>query len=378
MTMSLRPITAGFLPLTDSLLLVMAHEQGFAAAEGIELTLVRETSWANIRDRIGVGHFDVAHMLAPMPIAANLGLAPLPVRLIAPMVLGHGGNAITVSMALWRQMQDQGAPNELDVAANAAALGRVIKTSGPKRRFGVVHQNSSHNYELRYWLAAAGIIADRDVEIVVLPPPLLPDALREGAIDGYCVGEPWNSVGVASVAGRIVATKSQIWRDSPDKVLGMRESWGEAEPDLVDALLRALHHTAIWCADPANRAAIAETMARPSYLDKPADLIMHALTGQFPLGDGQSATLPDFYCPDANFPDRADALWFYTQMARWGDVEASYTNAKLAGLSFRPDIYRRALAPFGLATRAGADKSNRLFDGLVFDTGDLEPHISRR
>src|SRR3954454_5454509 len=182
-------ITAGFIPLTDSLLLVTAFEKGFARAEGMDLALIKESSWANIRDRIAVGHFDVPHMLAPMPLAANLGLTPIHVPVVAPMALGLGGNAVTVSTALWDRMKAVGAPETLEAAPVGAALAGVVEASVEKLRLAVVHPYSGHNYELRYWLAASGIDPDRQVEIVILPPPLMADALTAGRIDGYCVGE---------------------------------------------------------------------------------------------------------------------------------------------------------------------------------------------
>jgi ABC-type nitrate/sulfonate/bicarbonate transport system substrate-binding protein len=175
--MSLTHLPAGFLPLLDSVLLVLAREKGFAEDEGIDLHLVKETSWANIRDRAAVGHFDVAQMLAPMPIAASLGLTPLAVPMITPMVLGAGNNAITVSAELWRLMAAAGAPGDLAAGPAGIALAKVVAVSGRKLKFGVVHQTSSHNYELRYWLAASGVKPDVDVEIVVLAPRLLPDAI---------------------------------------------------------------------------------------------------------------------------------------------------------------------------------------------------------
>ena len=263
---ALTPIKAGFLPLLDSVLLVLAREKGFAEAQGIDLHLVRETSWANIRDRAAVGHFDIAQMLAPMPLAATLGLTPLAVNMIAPMVFGLGNNAVTVSADLWSAMADAGAPGNLDALVTGQALARVVSAAPRKLRFGVVHQTSAHNYELRYWLAASGVMPDRDVEIVVLPPSLLPDALGAGGIDGYCVGEPWNSVGVATKGAHIATVKASIWRSSPDKVLGMRASWARDNPEILSALIRAMHFAAIWCGDSANHAEVAGIMSAPAYL----------------------------------------------------------------------------------------------------------------
>jgi NitT/TauT family transport system ATP-binding protein len=371
-----RTITAGFLPLTDSAILIMAQTLGFARDEGLHINLVRETSWANIRDRVSVGHFDVAHMLAPMPIAVNLGLAPLAVKLIAPMTFGLGGNGITMSTSVWSAMQAEGAPDGMDTRANGLALARVLKQRPARLRLAVVHQNSSHNYELRYWLAASGIMPERDVEIIVLPPPLLPDALAGGVIDGYCVGEPWNSLAVEAGAGRIVATKSSIWPESPDKVLGMRESWAEQSPDVVAALIKALHRAAIWCGDAANLPELAEVMAQPHHLDKTPGLVLRALSGDLLLGAGTSASIPDFFVPHrgaANLPRPGDAQWYYSQMVRWNCVGHSIQNAETAATTYRPDVYACALGAVG--ARPAAHPQGHFFDGQIFDPAALDSYI---
>ncbi|HOV04522.1 MAG TPA: CmpA/NrtA family ABC transporter substrate-binding protein, partial [Kaistiaceae bacterium] len=219
-------VRAGFIPLIDAALLIAAAEKGFAAREGLELVLQRETSWANIRDRVAIGHFDVAHMLAPLPVAASLGLVPLPVPMIAPYALGLGGNAVTVSRALWEALEAAGAPSTGDPAATGAALAAVVSARAAAGHapltLAVVNAFSGHNYELRHWLAASGIDPWRDVQFAVVPPPFMADALAAGRIDGYCVGEPWNTVAASSGAGRIVTTKAAIWPKSLEKVLGMR------------------------------------------------------------------------------------------------------------------------------------------------------------
>jgi two-component system, oxyanion-binding sensor len=226
--MTTNVITAGFMPLLDSAILIAAKEMGFAETEGVDLRLVKERSWANIRDRIAVEHFDMAHMLAPMPIAANLGLTPQALTLIAPFALGLGGNAVTVSTALWTKMEQFGEAAVGDPASVGRALQQVVTAQGTQGntalKFAVVHPFSGHNYELRYWLAACGIDPDKDIEIVVVPPPLMSIALRDGTIDGFCVGEPWNSVAVNASVGRIITVKSAIWRSSPEKVLGVKRA----------------------------------------------------------------------------------------------------------------------------------------------------------
>jgi len=375
--MTYHRITAGFLPLTDSLLLVIAKEKGFAAGQGVELSLVRDISWANIRDRLAVGQFDVAHMLAPMPIAASLGLSPIDVPVIAPMAMGLGGNAVTVGSPLWDKMVAVGAPPDFGPQAVGASLATVVKAGGPKLRLAAVHPYSSQNYELRYWLAASGIHPDRDVEIVIVPPPLMADALTAGRIDGYCVGEPWNSVAVAAGSGRIATMKAAIWSASPDKVLGVTERWAEEHPDALAALLRALDAAARWCGDPTNRAEAAEILARPDYLGQPAALIVGALSGRITAGTGETIiAVADFFVPyagGANSPDPAHALWFYSQMVRWGQIEASAGSARIAAASYRPDLYRNAVPAPSMPSR-----DSRFFDGRPFDVAAPETYIAEQ
>jgi NitT/TauT family transport system ATP-binding protein len=366
-------IGAGFLPLMDCLVLAVAREKGFAAAQSIDLTLVRETSWANIRDRIAVGHFDVAHMLAPMPLAAALGLNPIAAAIIAPFALGLNGNAVTVSTALWQKMSDAGAPDDLDAARVGAALARVAKTDG--LRFAVVHHHSAQNYELRYWLAVCGIHPDKDVEIVVVPPSLMTDALKAGAIDGHCVAEPWGSASVLAGAGRIATTKSKIWKASPEKVLGVSEKWANANPRALAALLRACHAAAAWCGDAANHAEAAAILALPQYLNLPQDITRRGLSGQLEIAPGRFAQVDDYFIPyaqDAGYPWPAQALWFYSQMVRWGDVAHSAEHASRAAACYRPDLFQAALPG---AVPAAPRTLQGFFDGGTFDPARLEEYL---
>jgi two-component system, oxyanion-binding sensor len=361
--MGLTPITIGYVPLLDAAVLIAAQDQGFAAAEGLEFDLVRETSWANIRDRVAIGHFDAAHMLAPMPLSANLGLTPLDAPMIAPMALGLGGNAVTVSNAVWEAMREKGALDGIDARVAGLALLRVIEERRrahlPKLRFGVVHPESGHNYELRYWLAASGIAPGADIEIVIVPPSFQPDALAAGRIDGYCVGEPFNSVGVARGVGRIVTTKSAIWRSSPEKVLGTRAQWAERYPERLGAMIRAITRAARWCSDPANQSTLARLLSGNDRLGIAEPLLMRALTGELFLGADDVVHVPDFFVPyerAANFPWQSHALWFYTQMVRWGQVEHSSKNMERVRSTYRPDLYRAALDGMGFAVPAANAK----------------------
>lgn len=404
--MSLHPVSAAFMPLTDSAILVAAAALGFAEQEGIALTLTRENSWANVRDRMAVRHFDVAHMLAPMPIAFNLGLSPLAFNVIAPMALGLGGNAITVSQSLYELMQNAGNFNVLNPATVGLALKTVIvdglSSRSRKITFAVVHPHSVHNFELRYWLAACGINPATDVDIVIVPPPLMPDALATGHIDGFCVGEPWNSIAAQNGIGVVATVKAAIWKSSPEKVLGVSKIWADQQPQTLAALLRALYHAAKWCGAQENYAELARLLALPAYLNRPADVIEAALTGKFKDADGCDLDVEDFFLPfarAATFPWQSHALWLYSQMVRWGNVKHSAENANLALKSYRPDIYRAALKPLNVAlpganskvegaltvaTAVGASAGGLIlgpdgfFDGAVFDPALIDAYISNQ
>lgn len=401
---NLYPVIAGFLPLLDAAILIVAKEQGFAEREGVALHLVRESSWANIRDRIAVGHFNVAHMLAPMPIASRLGLTPMSLDLIAPMALGLGGNAITVSLPVWNQLREQRDESDLDPASTGGVLRNYIRQ---RKLFGesplslaVVHPYSGHNYELRYWLAACGIDPENDVEIVIVPPTLMPDALRSGRIDGFCVGEPWSTVAVQTGAGRIITSKAAIWRSSPEKVLGVSASWASANPELLASLLRALYHASQWCEQPHNHQALAQMLAQTNYLDVAAESLLPALTGQILVSADVMLNINDFFIPfskAATFPWQSHALWFYSQMVRWNQVDHHPSYAQAALETYRPDLYRAALSSIG-ASLPGANAKvegalthaepvgatggvlslgpDGFFDGRVFDPDRLEDYIA--
>lgn len=372
-------IILGFIPLLDCATLVAAAERGFAAQEGIELALVRETSWANIRDRVVIGHFDAAHMLGPMTVASTLGIGHVKVPVIAPLALGLGGNAITVSLRLWDQMARAGAAAGSHPRVQGGALKRVIdaRNSGNLEplTLGMVYPFSCHNYELRYWLAASGIDPDRDVRLVVIPPPFLVDAMRAGQIDGFCVGEPWNSAAVHAGVGAIVTPTTAIWPMSPEKVLGCRLEWAEHHPRHLACLQRALYRASMWCEQSENHADLAQLLAQPRYVGAPAELLRRGLDNDLILKPGAAVThVPDFYLPAgraATFPWVSHALWFYSQMVRWRQIEFSTEHVSAVRSTYRPDLYRAALSGLEADIPAADIKVERFFDSVTFDAADL-------
>ncbi|MEI2302000.1 CmpA/NrtA family ABC transporter substrate-binding protein [Ensifer sp. MJa1] len=384
-----RTIRAGFIPLVDASVLIVAAELGFARKEGLTLDLVKDVTWANVRDRLAIRQFDIAHMLSPMPVAAMLGLGSNPSPTITPFSLGRGGNAITLSNGLFARMQEEvglgGVDDALSHARSLAALLRRMRERGePAPRLGVTFPFSSHNYEVRYWLAAGGIDPDRDVKLVVVPPPLTSDALAAGTIDGFCVGAPWNMVAAERGLGRIVAAKQDIWPLAPEKVIGMRPEWAKSNAETVSRLILALDRAARWCDEPDNRGTLAELLAAPRYVGAPVEIIRRVLAGEFTVdAAGNRRVIDDYFVfhrDHANYPRPGQAMWIYSQMARWGQVRLSPEMQAVAASACRPDLYRRALgaaaAPEDADVRIEGDRPGEHFmDGHVFDPADIETYV---
>ena len=400
--MSATSLRIGFLPLVDAALPILARELGFAEDEGLDLTPVRDMSWATVCDRLLYGHSDAAHLVAPLAIATTLGLGRPPVPLSVPFVLGLNGNAITLRRDLADQVTTVGKPGDIAViGSRLAGAARAAKAAGKPLRFGVVHRYSSHDYMLRYWLRGSGLDPNVDVEIVTVAPPFSADALTDGEVDGICVGEPWNSVAVEQGAGAIVAVTSQIWRRGVEKVLAMRRERMDAEPEVAHRLIRALYRAGVAFVDPARLDAIAAILARPHYLDASAALIRRAVSDQIVFVAGAAPVhVPDFmfqHREAANFPWVSQAAWLYAQMCDASHLIANAGDYAAAQQVFRPDVYRAALRPLGVALPGASSKlegglveptgvgttqgrlilgADRFFDGRSFDPDDLETYLA--
>lgn len=395
-------LAIGFLPLVDACLPILAHEHGFAEDEGISLNLVKDMSWATVLDRLLYGHTDAAHMVAPLAIATTLGRGRPAQPLSVPFVLGLNGNAITVTPELATRIKPAaglGHPYQVGVALAEVAKERAI--AGRPLRFGVVHRYSSHNYMLRYWLAACGIVPDRDVEITTIAPPFCADALEQGEVDGICVGEPWNSVAVERGAGEIVLATAQIWQRGVEKVLALREPVLQARRPAIEALIRALRRAGAHFIDPANWETNSVILAKSAYLDGNATLIRHAISDRLLLARGRALDhFPNFmfqYREAANFPWISQAEWLYTQMVRWEGMAFDAGDAAKAAGIFRPDVYRSALIGSAeplpnasskvegsltgrtiVGTQQGQImlEKNGFFDGKSFDPADLRGYLA--
>ena len=233
----------GFIPLADATALIIAVDKGFTAAEGLDVELVREVSWSNVRDKLNIGLFDAAHLIAPVAIASSLGIGHVKVPIVAPFGLGVNGNAITVSPALYAAMGAAADGKLTDPMVSARALARVVAKRKAKGEepltFGMTFPFSTHNYHLRFWMAAGGVDPDEDVRLVVLPPPYMVESLANKHVDGFCVGAPWNSVAVDLGIGFILHFVSEILPRAAEKLLAVRGRWAEERPDELRRLVRA-------------------------------------------------------------------------------------------------------------------------------------------
>jgi nitrate/nitrite transport system substrate-binding protein len=405
MSLEQTELRLGFIPLNDAAPLIAAKEKGFFAGEGLEVTLAREASWANIRDKVSVGLLDAAHMLGPLPIACSLGLSGPVTPMITPFSLNLNGSAITVSRALAEAMR----------AADPDGMGRRPRTARPLRAviearraageppptFAVVFPFSMHNYELRYWLAEAGVDPDRDLRLVITPPARMAARLASGEIDGFCVTAPWNALAVAEGSGEIMTYASEIWRVGPDKVLGLTSAWAEQRPETLQALLRALLRAAAWCDEPGNRAELGVMLAGPDYLAAPVEVVSQSLLGSPAYARNEpgepSLDYIIYHRYAASFPWRSHAVWFLTQMLRWGQIGAEVDITAAAEAVYRPDLFRTAAAALGEAAPLVEEKvegahaapwrldeatlpirmaPDLFFDGRLFDAGQPARYAS--
>lgn len=348
-----RTLRIGFVPLNDCAPFVVAQEKGFFAQRGLNVSLHRELGWATVRDKIIYRELDAAHALAAMPLTATLGLGSVRTDCLTGLVINLNGNAITLSEKLWKRGVRDGATLREEI--NRVRHERLLT-------FGVVNRFSSHHHLLRKWFRAHGIL-ETQVRIVVLPPSQMEFNLSCGNLDGFCVGEPWNSVAVKSGSGWVVATSADIDPNHPEKVLMVRGDFSERYEAEHDALISALVEACAYCDAHANQAEIAAFLARPEYIDAPEEAILAGLNGYFQFGHKKGAALPEFcifHRDGANEPTLARAAWALELVRATGIcAEPSALNHHLARKIFRSDIYQRAIAP-QLSASDRYDQENQL------------------
>jgi len=392
----------GFIKLTDMAPLAIAKEKGFFSEEGLNVALEPQANWKVLLDGVIGGQLDGAHMLAGQPLAATIGYGTK-ADLIAPLSLDLNGNAITLSNKVWEKIEPtlkKGADGKVVHPISAAALIPVIdeyKTQGKPFNMGMVFPVSTHNYELRYWLAAGGVnpgfYTDGDVggtvtaeaNLSVTPPPQMPATMEAGTIDGYCVGEPWNQAAVQKKIGVPVITDDQIWKKNPEKVLGLRKDFAEKYPATMAAILRAIIKAQQWldADNGANRPEAVKILSQSNYVGADEAVIGASMTGKFTFAQGDTRDAPDFnifFRDYAGYPYYSDAIWYLTQMRRWGQIAQDKDDQwyfDTAKAVYRPDLYLAAankLAEDGVIPKDSIPETDGykgeqsgFIDGITYD-----------
>ncbi|MDI1315240.1 CmpA/NrtA family ABC transporter substrate-binding protein [Prosthecobacter sp.] len=397
----------GFIKLTDCAPLVIAKEKGFFEDEGLIVEVEAQANWKVLLDRVITGELDGAHMLAGQPIGATVGFG-IKAEVITPISLDYNGNAITVSNAVWEKMKPaipkdaDGKPVHPIKADSFKPIVMEAKATGKPLQFGMVFPVSTHNYELRYWLAAGGInpgfyfdpksgeenipgVLNGDLVISVTPPPQMPSTLEAGTIVGYCVGEPWNQQAVFKKIGVPVVTDHEIWAYNPEKVFGITKAFAEKNPNTTLALTKAIIRACAWLdASPENRKEAVKILSRPNYVGADEAVIANSMTGTFEYEPGDKRAAPDFnvfFKHDATYPWASDCVWYLTQMVRWGQVKEQKPDAWYAETAksvYRADIYEQAAKllikegfftdkDFPLGTDGFREPSSEFIDGKTYD-----------
>lgn len=379
-----KKLRIGFIPLADAAALIVAIDRGYAKEEGLDVELVREVSWSNVRDKLNIGMFDAAHLLAPVAIASSLGIGHVRVPIIAPFNLGLNGNAITVTNALHKALQDKAEGDLADPKVSARALASIVaerKRKGePQLNFGMTFPFSTHNYQLRFWMASAGVDPDEDVHMIVLPPPFMVESIRNGHVDAFCVGAPWNSVAVDLGIAHILHFVSEILQRAAEKVLATRVSWANENREALHALVRAHAKAAAFIEDESNRDEVCRILSAPDRLNVAPEITRRTLDGRLKVSPEGEYRESDRYLMvgrrGAARPDRTQASWLYAQMVRWGQAPLSKELLLAARETFRPDIYDEVLGAGDLPPAGEPEDGIGAFDGPEFEPLDVEKHLA--
>ena len=403
----------GFIKLTDMAPLAIAYEKGYFEDEGLYVTLEPQANWKVVLDRVITGELDGSHMLAGQPLGATIGIGTK-ADIITAFSMDLNGKAITVSNEVWNLMKPglandaTGKPvHPIPASALKPALEK-FKSSGKPFKMAMVFPVSTHNYNLRYWLAAGGVHpgfyspqdvngnTKADVLLSVTPPPQMPATLEAGTISGYCVGEPWNQQAIFKGVGVPIVSDHQIWKNNPDKVFGVTKAWADKNPRTHQALLRALIRASMWldANNGANRKEAAQILSRPEYVGADYRVIASSMTGTFEFGRGDKRAVPDFnvfFRYNATYPYYSDAVWYLTQMRRWGQIPEGKPDAwyfETAKKAYRPDLYAEAAksliaekkvnaADFELTSDGFRAPTKEFIDGIEYDGRKPNAYIEK-
>jgi nitrate/nitrite transport system substrate-binding protein len=355
-------VRLGFVAVLSCAPIVVAHEKGFFKKHGLESTLVKESSWATVRDKLVSGENHATHMKLAQPIAATMGLMGSPkTPVISPFTLSRNGSVFMVAAQLkgkltfdpktWKTLADE------------------LKAKGETLTIALPFPFGWHGLMVRHFLANAGINADKELKLITLPPAQMVQNLRVGTMHACAMVEPWGTRGVSEKVTTIAMYGHEMWPNHPTKTLGVMEKFADQNPRTVRAMLRALHEAAAWCDDFSNRPEIAKMLAVPSYLNSPEASLLPSLMGEFDWGDGRKqADRPHAISfAKATAPEPREVKWFISQFRRWGMTLGEPDYDALAKKVTRPELYRAALKDLGVDPPAPSDAPIKLWDGTSFD-----------
>jgi len=385
-------VKIGFIALTDCAPIVIAKEKGFFAKHGLNVDVVKEGGgWAGIQQKVISGEYDYSHALAGMPLAATLGISGN-TPMYALLSLDYNGNAITFSNDVIDQMEKYGL-DAVKRPVTSASLKKLIDAKraaeGSKYKpleFGMVFPVSTHNYEIRYWMAMSGIDPDADTTLKVVPPPQMVANLQAGNIDGYCVGEPWNERAVMANLGSSLVTNYDIWNNKPEKVLMSTKSFADKNPETTQAVMQSIIEAQKWLdASWDNRKEASAILSKKEYVNAPKDIIDNSMTGTFQFLKGKPSEPNPMFNVFANnyaaYPFYSHGMWYLTQMIRWGQINKAIDMKKTVEAVYRPDLFAKAAKSVGYSLPAspwkidGKDQYNKFIDGKVFDPNHAVDYI---
>ena len=406
----------GFIKLTDMAPIAIAYEKGYFEDEGLFVTIEAQANWKVLLDGVIDGQLDGAHMLAGQPLAATIGYGTK-ADIVTPFSMDLNGNGITVSNDIWAKMKKNvpikdGKPVHPIKADYLKPVVDDFIREGKPFKMGMVFPVSTHNYELRYWLAAGGIhpgyyaphkgdtagTIDAEALLSVTPPPQMPATLEAGTIYGYCVGEPWNQQAVFKGIGVPVITDYEIWKNNPEKVFGMSKEFTEKYPNTTIRITKALIRAAKWLDenDNANRPEAVKILSQSNYVGADYDVIANSMTGTFEYEKGDKRAIPDFnvfFRYNATYPYYSDAIWYLTQMRRWGQISEPKPDEwykDVAKKVYRADLYQIAakeLIEEGLmkaeefpdfATETGfKSEQTEFIDGVSYDGSKPNAYLEK-
>lgn len=376
-------VRLGFIALTDSAPLIIGYEKGFYAKYGMtDVSVEKQASWGTTRDNLVLGSegggIDGAHILTPMPYLISEGIVTdgrrVPMYILAR--LNTNGQGISLSNDYL----------DLEIGVDSSPLKEVFaqrRAEGAELRAAMTFPGGTHDCWIRYWLAAGGIDPDQDISTIVVPPPQMVANVRVGNMDAFCVGEPWPLQTVNQEIGYNALTTGEMWRDHPEKALGMRADWVDQNPKAAKALLMGTLEAQIWCSQDENKEEMCQILARRAWFNVPFDDIIDRSVGIFDYGTGRVVEQPElmqkYWLDNASYPFKSHDLWFLTENIRWGYLPPETDTQAMVDAVNREDLWREAAEAIGESDAIPESTSRgpeTFFDGIVFDPEDPQDYLN--